>query len=283
MDAKINYLFFIVFTFLLASCATLDKAALRQLQPSPIQDLALQPAFDLYDIRLDIIRQKDAGDSTAIEENRPYRTLGFKLGNGLFFDLNRNISLLVPEMLGLEGTENFLIEEHNRRGRIISEYQREPEAYTVKVHALIPWTQKAQLEFSDTSLAVRRGLMGRYTLSWTDSTLQHKGFLESNTIVPVEGGFMIPKLLARRKYLQDGQTITLDNRYRVARQGNTIFISQKYLIGGWQRRHTMVRSENVTFVYDRYKRGMKITLLDDELIVEQNRRLYKKYVNKNSL
>lgn len=266
---------------ILPGCATLDKTALNELQRVPFEPLLLQPSFDVYDIRLDIIRAKDAvtlSDSTITEEDQTYRTLGFYLGNGLFYDLNRNLSLLIPDLYQIDPAAYFTIEESDRANYQEMIYRREPGTFSVEYPGLIRWVRRANMTITDSTLTFDRGLLRKYTLSWTDSTLQHKGLIFSTRILPEPGGFYVPAFLFRRHFFQDGQTIDLENDYRLVRENDAILIFKKNMLGRYKQKFTMVRSHSDWYIYDKRQRGLKISFRGSELIVYENRREVKRYL-----
>ena len=265
----------------LPGCATLDKAALDGLQRVPFEPLALQPSFDIYEIRLDVIREKEhvnLSDSTVSEEDQTYRTLGFYLGNGLFYDLNRNLSLLVPDLYQLDPTASFTIKESDYRSFQDMIYRREPGTYSIEYPGLIRWVRKADLEVTDSTLTFKRGILGKYTLSWTDSTLQHKGLIFSTKILPEPGGFYVPTLFFRRHFSQEGQEIDLDREYRIVRENDAILIYKRGWLGRYKHKLTMVRSYSDWYIYNKYHRGLKISFRGNELVVYQNKREIKNYL-----
>lgn len=274
-------IFFLALTvLLLPGCATLDKTALSELQRVPFEPLALQPSFDVYEIRLDLIREKDTpmlSDSTGTEEELSYRTLGFYLGNGLFYDLNNNLSLLVPDLFQIDPAANFTIEEKDRRNMQEVIYRREPETFSVEYTGLFNWFKTAKLNITDTTLTFERGFLRKYSLSWTDSTLRHKGLIFSTRILPEPGGFYVPSLFFRRHFSQNGNVIDLDREYRIVEENNAILLYRRNLIGRDKLILTIVRSHSDWYIYNKRKRGLKLSFRGNELIVYENQREIKRY------
>jgi len=80
-------------------------------------ELDLQIAYELEELRLDIIRQETSSsdaDGNTTSEKVDYHPLGFDLGNGLFYDLNDNLSLRVKHLFALDGEDNFAIKRIQR-------------------------------------------------------------------------------------------------------------------------------------------------------------------------
>ncbi len=79
-------------------------------------DRTFEPAFDIYEQRIDVIRQREsfALDDQCVTEDIPYHPVGIDLGNGLFFDLNCNLSLLINKLPWVENEHEFSVEKLNR-------------------------------------------------------------------------------------------------------------------------------------------------------------------------
>jgi len=274
-------LIFVLALAVLPGCATLDKTALRDLERVPFEPIALQPSFDIYELRIDIEREKKlerTPESSYSEEEESYQTLGFYLGNGLFYDLNRNLSLLVPDLLGVGTSDRFVIRELDREAFTEKVYRREPDHFNIEWVGLISWVFRTRLESTDTTLVVNRGLLRKYTLSWTDSTLRHRGLIFSTRILPQPGGFYVPQLIFRRHFFQHGQVIDLENSYRIVNENNSIVIYKKAWHGGYRPRHTMIRSDYDVYIFNRRHRGYRLSYVGNELIVFENRREIRRYI-----
>ncbi|MEQ8532406.1 MAG: hypothetical protein RIB86_11165, partial [Imperialibacter sp.] len=73
------------------------------------EPVVIRPAFDRYSLRADLIRQKTYSYINDQYHEQPvsYHPLGFELGNGLFFDLNKNLSLDLAYLLKLDKNRDF--------------------------------------------------------------------------------------------------------------------------------------------------------------------------------
>jgi hypothetical protein len=76
--------------------------------PEPV---VIRPAFDRYSLRADLIRQKTYSYINDQYHEQPvsYHPLGFELGNGLFFDLNKNLCLDLAHLLKLDKSRDFTL------------------------------------------------------------------------------------------------------------------------------------------------------------------------------
>ncbi len=79
---------------------------------STFQQLELNPAYELEELRIDIIRREETtsdGDGNSSSEKVDYHPLGFDLGNGLFYDLNGNLALRLKHLFDLDGQDDFTV------------------------------------------------------------------------------------------------------------------------------------------------------------------------------
>lgn len=103
----------LLFSFTLPSFGDPPSEGKQQI----FSELDLQIAYELEELRLDIIRQETSTadvDGTTTTEKVDYHPLGFDLGNGLFYDLNDNLSLRVKHLFALDGENNFAIKRIRR-------------------------------------------------------------------------------------------------------------------------------------------------------------------------
>lgn len=81
------------------------------------QQLELNVAYELEELRLDIIRKETTSsdpDGNSTTEDVPYHPLGFDLGNGLFYDLNGNLALRLKHLFDLDGRSEFSLKRIER-------------------------------------------------------------------------------------------------------------------------------------------------------------------------
>lgn len=80
------------------------------IEANAVQDFQLKVTTQTDNLRIDIIRQTETetdcdGDSDTVDVD--YHPIGFDLGNGLFFDLNNNLSFRIDSLLDLQSREDF--------------------------------------------------------------------------------------------------------------------------------------------------------------------------------
>ncbi|MEM8584759.1 MAG: hypothetical protein AAGF87_10845 [Bacteroidota bacterium] len=100
-----SYLLLVLYALTFSSCVTsyysgyYPELDIEGVERVAFDDLKLEPTHDLYDYRFNIIHQIGIEDNwRPIEAHHP---LGMRLGNGLFFDLNRNLTLNLFSLLDL--------------------------------------------------------------------------------------------------------------------------------------------------------------------------------------
>ncbi|MEO0627984.1 MAG: hypothetical protein AAFY91_13410 [Bacteroidota bacterium] len=99
-----NYFLFVLYALVFNSCSTSYYSSYPEVDVNgveyiPFEDLKLEPAHDLFDYRYNIIHRVGIEDTwRSIEAHHP---LGMRLGNGLFFDLNGNLTLDLLSLLDL--------------------------------------------------------------------------------------------------------------------------------------------------------------------------------------
>ncbi len=113
----------------LYSCAPQRMAFnVEKMQCTAFEPLQLQPMEDLLQLRIDLIRQtttERVNDSLSETQNVPYHTLGFYLGNGLYYDLHHNLSFRIDLLLAVSPPAPFQIEKTVLRPNLnISEWCR---------------------------------------------------------------------------------------------------------------------------------------------------------------
>ena len=106
-----RYLILLLFVPLMSAAQHYCDVDFESFNASPVK-VELNPTYDLFNLRFDIIRQTEEiekNDSTKKRENVDYHKLGFDLGNFLFVDLNGNLVLRIDQMLGITEKEPFTL------------------------------------------------------------------------------------------------------------------------------------------------------------------------------
>lgn len=280
---KSRGLFFIVLLFLGSACSSLDMAEIARQQKDSFAPLILVPEIEPNSMRLDVIRQKQSSlqDSLGIDENERYHPLGFDLGNGLFFDLNKNISLKVHELIGFDAEQNFKLQEISQQliGKGDVDYELRNDSLWVKQSFFAKRLQYARSEQNDSiSFFGKKRL--KYAIVETDTSIVYRGRLFARNIIWKKGDhlFFLDKKMKRKKYeLADGE-VMLGDDYKLSLASDKTRLEIKKQ--GWMRDRTIYnieKSGNTTYVYDRYGFGWKIVRNDNELLVFYGKKLFVKY------
>ncbi|MEM6316635.1 MAG: hypothetical protein AAF960_03140 [Bacteroidota bacterium] len=102
---------------------------LGQIERLPFEELQLKPAHDLFDFRFNIIRQSQREDNWRADE--AHHPLGMYLGNGLFFDLNSNLTLDLFYLLELPKDVGFNVKLTHKQAipPFVTEIRASPDSY----------------------------------------------------------------------------------------------------------------------------------------------------------
>lgn len=112
---------------ILSACTSsrLSSADINKKSSQQFEDLSLSVGHEVNDLRLDIIRQTtDCVDSDGVVTSQEvaYHPMGFDLGNGLFFDLNNNLSIRIDSLYAIGAMEDYEIVKtgnRNRKSRVV--------------------------------------------------------------------------------------------------------------------------------------------------------------------
>ena len=103
--------------------------------------LELQLSYELQHLRIDIIRQQDQSmvDDVPSYTDRPYHPVGFDLGFGLFFDLNRNLSLRIDQLMELSSSPQYKIQQWKSPAapKVVGHFTRQEARYCRKWKGLL--------------------------------------------------------------------------------------------------------------------------------------------------
>ncbi|MFM9950774.1 MAG: hypothetical protein ACKV1O_22745 [Saprospiraceae bacterium] len=160
----------------LSGCATpFSLTEINNVQKVEFEPLYIQNDLELYDLRIDIIRQaydESTSDTTSETRNMPYHPAGFNLGNGLFYDLNGNLSLRIDKLLEINPEANFRLEKAyaGQEGR--SEiYSRVNDTFSTETLRSGRIYNKLSISRFEDSISVSKSSRYRYSVKKDDSTM----------------------------------------------------------------------------------------------------------------
>lgn len=112
-------LFTLTIVFTTVGCATLNREDIpRPDELQELEPLKAEPAYDVYLLRIDLMRQYTEYVTTTTDSQGrivqqrhitpvPYHYIGVDLGNGIFLDANMNLSLNLIELMKLRNRKSF--------------------------------------------------------------------------------------------------------------------------------------------------------------------------------
>lgn len=271
-----NLLFLFSIILLSQSCSPVLQKQLNGLEKTPLDPLELRPGYDLFRIRMDVIRNREstgnpaAGPTTV---NAPYHRLGFHLGNGLFYDLNNNLCLLVPELYGIAVDDDFEIEEQTSPQRT-NRYTMTGNAYQQRFGSFMPQVEMTKFERDekDGSLIIRESLLSKLRLYESEDEVSIKYPLGSTRIFREGKGYRVKRFLDSRDYIQIKEGVFLDNDLVIKEKKNRIEI---YATRAFSKKlrllFTMVKSKDEIIIYDEKFRGFTLKIDGNNMEYKRNR------------
>ncbi len=286
---------FTIFTFsiislLIGSCATLNINETNDLAKEPFDSLMLRPNRETNNLRIDVLRQTysvTVNDSTTESRETPFNPIGFDLGNGLFYDLNKNISFRLDYLLGISSEEDFKIQEINRPAK-----NKKIVLYTFKNDTLslsYPPKEKAYYHHHRTLSADSISYFNKnrmmYALVENDSSVNYYNRKRKWDVIYKldKDHYFVGKRGKDEMHQISGNSIVLGNDYIVCMTNNNTTIEIKRQRKREREPHviyTIERYSNKIFIYFKSKikpYGKKIELDNNNVSLYIKRKVFKKY------
>ncbi|MGF7138017.1 hypothetical protein [Roseimarinus sediminis] len=253
--------------------------------------LSIEPAYDLYGLRIDLIRQSKkvaVNDSTQKAIDVQNRLVGFAIGEFLFADLNFNLSIRVDKLLKLQHGTDFHLEEStypNRRSDY-TYYQMKDGVLSTKARKRARYREQFNVQQTGDTLASsykrwpqfkiienEEGLFMKNGWSWHDRIFRHGPNHYSTSKRPKWGDHF---------YLENGQ-IHLDKTFIITTHpaGNAIEIHHWRGKKLYKPIYTIRYNQEEIIVYDRRQRGLLIRYQADKVEVFNKRHLLARYLLSN--
>ena len=269
-----KYKYLALLFFIIYGCSSLDKTVIQTTERFSFEPLLLIPDWEIYDLRIDLIRQtekKEVNDSTTKTVDVSYHPLGFYLGNGLFIDLNDNLSLLIPHLLQIGWDENFAIKRTlpGLFSNHITLYEKSDNMFTTNVKGFLGGTSKTLIERKGSVLYVNPKYSSRYQIIESENSLTLDGY-EKATIHKSESGYFLKSWFSKREYKQIGNEIHIGNRYIVRNRGDMIEILYRGFWGNEKLWYRIIHSHNKIFVFTDSYNGLEIGLNRNNINVMRN-------------
>lgn len=267
-----SYLLLVLYALTFSSCATsyyssyYPEPDIEGVERLAFDDLKLEPAHDLYDYRFNIIHQSGIEDTwRPIEAHHP---LGMRLGNGLFFDLNRNLTLDLFSLIDLprDRATSLQVTESLVMPDITIEYKVSPYEYC-RTDRSEPVSEYCQIYIRRAGgIEVQENDRHRYTIreeSGGIELLLPDGFL-TDRIAPMENGIYTHRL--RR---ETADFVQLPNGVR-AKDYHIILTPDKKEIQVYRGKNKemllrMLKTKDQLFILDEDGHGIRIQYSENQL------------------
>ena len=259
-----------------ACSSPLNLAEINNLTRHEFESLFISSDCELFDLRIDIIRQtyeNQVNDSTTETRKVPYHKLGFNLGNGLFYDLNNNLSLRIDYLLNIDPKNNFEIEKKYKRKRWHSLFSYSEGNYCIQYPNQNREYTRLKIDRFDDSLSIAYKNRFRYAIVKDDSTLIYWNRRKIiDKIQKKEENFYYQRFrISADEYRCMDNEIILDTKYKVLMSPDRKLIEIKLI-----RKNSdiplqkIIKDENTIFIYNRRHYGKKIVLDQGGFILYNN-------------
>jgi len=264
--------------FMMSGYTTINSTNKENTPKVNFEDLVLIPDYDLYNIRIDIIRLTKLSDSITEKENINYSPIGYYLGNGLFVDTNDNISFLIPKLFHIKNNDNFTIKQgfpdffYNRT--II--YKRQDSLFSIENKGLINVVAKNKITKKDSAIFVKYPILSKYTLIKSDSSLSYQSGWNKILIKKYKEAYKYKTLFGNIKSQKKGNEVYVNNRYLFKRHGDTIEIYNKGL-GKYKSLSAKIIKSDKLLVVKKYPRDLEITVNEKEITIKEGKSMETNY------
>lgn len=257
-------IFYLSFLALMA-CSPVYLDDLRDQSPLSPTPFAAQLRAEPYFMRIDLLRQTttttDANGNTSTEKV-DYSPLGLYLGEGLFIDAHKNVSLLVEELYD-KSTQDVLISYKPFRSwpNTKINYQRVGEYFYKQNNSFL--SGKDEVWKYNTSVHFERPNSQRRIQISQDALIYHQ-LLNKEEMKQNSQGFHYKGFLDRDDITSSPDLLTWD-RLSISRQKDGWTISN-----GWSENLQVNFDGRTWYVYDRNYRGYRIWREGRKINVEEN-------------
>ena len=289
MKYRICYLIILLPLLMLAACSTFDisdiPAESEQIAP---EEMGYRLDYDIFNLRIDIERHKDITTSrkyessgsrrmdvveTTKESDTPYSAIGIYYGSGFFLDSNRNFSIDVIKLLGLDQLEYFkIIKKKKGLFDTYNEWIKDGNEITIIEKGLFKKETTAVLE--DGHLLIDYpGAKGRDEIIISENSLLYDkhtilGKL-SNIQVEIDGEMIKLPGASRILDMSDSLMVDTGKAGMLYKRGNSIYYSS---LDRSEKLAEMLRtSDGYTFVLSE-KNGFSINRTGNEIIIKEDGR-----------
>ncbi len=213
----------------------------------------------------------------------PNDPLGFDLGNGLFYDLNQNLSLRIDKMLDFSDAEYFSLKKFenplDNKGLKMFTFENdtlfksnsETGRFRYLYHRAGP---------SD-SISFMNGDILKYVIVHRDSSLvcRNKRKVKKEIITMGDGKFVLDRGNRDFDFVQNSNAVDLQSGYliEISDANKLITIYRLNNSGRKTVLYSMVRSRDALYIFDKNYRGNKIVFEGRSLSIFRNKNLVEKF------
>ena len=263
----ILYSFFLSLIFF-TGCATLDISEIQGLQRKKFYPLHFAPSYEASDLRIDIIRQtitdtySDSSGAHSETRNVPYQTMGFDLGNGLFFDLNKNLSLRLDTILGINDQSDFTIDiaNYHGTGRRSVEYRMKNDSLTVSYPPRNKEHFRHAASGSPDSLVFKYRGRRPFVISrdGNDEIYRNGRRRVTISLQSSTGDYFLVRKNRKKTYHRSANELYLEKYYRVRLNDDRTVLEIRSGRGNHRLILSMIKSGDSIYIFDKRFRGLKI-------------------------
>ena len=262
---------------IVSSCSKLNIHEITSMEKLEFDDLQLYSDYEPNELRIDIIRKINVlyvDEDTYTEEPVPYHPLGMNLGNGLFYDLNGNLSLRLDFLLDFSADQPFEIKKNinSSNDKHIYLYTYINDGFTITKQAKNTSRHQYHIENSIDSTAFLFRDRFLYSIINSDTSMLYRR--RNKKLIGIykleNGRFYLGKNKKNRECRLYNKNLSLAKDYQIHLSNN----KKSIIINSWSRMRngkiplfTIEKSKNALFIYNRRNKGKRIEFIDQDLEV----------------
>jgi hypothetical protein len=270
----------------MSSCATLNISEIKNLEKMKFDSLTLNPNWEAHNLRIDLIRQtyeEDVTDSTKETKETPYHPIGFDLGNGLFYDLNKNLCLRLDYIMDFSKDDDFEVKKITRpeknTGNTIYRFINDSLLVQYPPRKKIRYRYH-RINYQDSITFMYKKRL-KYAIIETDSSLIYSGKKRKLDVINKinDNNYYLNKRKWKDEYEIKNKDIFLENDYVVSLTNNDLRIEIKSHRKKRKDRvlYIIEKDSDKLFIYNKNYSGLLIKKVGNDILIYRNKTLLRKY------
>ncbi|MFH1049423.1 MAG: hypothetical protein V1779_00670 [bacterium] len=256
--------------------ATLEITEINGLNKATFKPLYIEPDIELYNLRIDIIRQTyddRINDSISETKEVPYHKLGFDLGNGMFYDLNDNLSLRIDYLLNIDTKGDFKIETSYANKKWNRIYSSQNDGFTIEYTNRKKTYTMFQINRLNDSLSIFYKNKYGYSIVKDDSAMVYMdGKRIIDKVQKKDENYYYQKLkktIDEYKYVE--HDLILDSKYKIAmsQSGDVLEIFRMGKKMDYPQ-YKIIKNEKMIFIFNDKYHGKKIVMDEGKFTLYHN-------------